>query len=175
MFNRGVVASLESDDPGSSLVETRDKLVLRLNTLAGMVTKPLRSYQRHSVEALITIVVHARDILNNMIEEKVHHSDDFEWTRYLGFLIQFISLGLCLCVCNWACMRQGWSILLQVLFLIFIMLRGGSRVMKKWGALELDGGRVVGTLLKTREGYIQKCMINFQFKLSKLEFSLFNL
>ncbi|XP_022090728.1 dynein heavy chain 6, axonemal-like isoform X2 [Acanthaster planci] len=85
MFNRDVVASLESTNSGSSLIETRDKLVFRLNTLAGMVTKPLSSYQRHSVEALITIVVHARDILNRLIEEKVRRSDDFDWTRQLRY------------------------------------------------------------------------------------------
>ncbi|XP_038073413.1 dynein heavy chain 6, axonemal-like isoform X3 [Patiria miniata] len=85
MFNRDVVASLESPDPGSALIDTRDKLVLRLNTLAGMVTKALSSHQRHSVEALITIVVHARDILNHMIEAKVRRSDDFDWTRQLRY------------------------------------------------------------------------------------------
>ncbi|XP_071789676.1 dynein axonemal heavy chain 6-like isoform X2 [Asterias amurensis] len=85
MYNRDVSASLESADPGTSLVETRDKLVLRLNTLAGMVTKPLSSYQRHCVEALITIMVHSRDILNNLIEKKVRRSDDFEWTRQLSY------------------------------------------------------------------------------------------
>ena len=81
MFNRDIVSSLESDHPQHALAEARDNLIARLNILAGMVTRPLASFQRHSVEALMTIVVHSRDILHSMIEKKIKKKDDFEWIK----------------------------------------------------------------------------------------------
>ncbi|XP_070577565.1 LOW QUALITY PROTEIN: dynein axonemal heavy chain 6-like [Ptychodera flava] len=85
MFNRDVLSGFKDSNPNASLTLTRDKLVGHLNTLARMVAKPLSSYQTMSVEALMTIDVHARDILSNMIELKVYKKEDFEWKRQLRY------------------------------------------------------------------------------------------
>ena len=81
MFNRDIVASMESKQVQNALLETQSNLIARLHILANMVTKPLASFQRHSVEALMTIVVHARDILISLIERKIHRKDNFEWQK----------------------------------------------------------------------------------------------
>ncbi|XP_077989551.1 dynein axonemal heavy chain 6-like [Glandiceps talaboti] len=85
MFNRDVMAGFKSPNPNKSLILTKDKLIGHLNCLAGMVAKPLSSYQRMSVEALMTIDVHARDIISNIIDLKVHKKEDFEWKRQLRY------------------------------------------------------------------------------------------
>lgn len=81
MFNREVAAALESSSSHTELINARDRLIGRLNTLAGLVGRPMSHYHRKSLEALMTIVVHARDIINNLIDVKTSHIDDFEWTR----------------------------------------------------------------------------------------------
>lgn len=81
MYNREVTASLEDRKASKALMDSRDRLVGRLNVLAGMVTKPLPHYKRNSVEALMVIMVHSRDIVNNLIDSKIRKSDDFEWTK----------------------------------------------------------------------------------------------
>ncbi|XP_063958044.1 dynein axonemal heavy chain 6-like isoform X2 [Lytechinus pictus] len=85
MYNREVTASLEAHKASKALMESRDRLVDRLNILAGMVTKPLTHHKRNSVEALMVIMVHSRDIVNNLIDGKIRKSDDFEWTKQLRY------------------------------------------------------------------------------------------
>ncbi|XP_071963333.1 dynein axonemal heavy chain 6-like [Antedon mediterranea] len=85
MFNRSVVASMMKNDPGPSLQNTCDDLITNLNTLAGLVTQNLATHQRMSVEAFITILVHSRDILLNLIQNKVFTDNSFEWQRQLRY------------------------------------------------------------------------------------------
>ncbi|XP_071833092.1 dynein axonemal heavy chain 6-like isoform X4 [Apostichopus japonicus] len=85
MFNREVAAALESSSSHTELINARDRLIGRLNTLAGLVGRPMSHFHRKSLEALMTIVVHARDIINNLIDVKTSHIDDFEWTRQLRY------------------------------------------------------------------------------------------
>lgn len=43
----------------------------------------LTSRERQVLSALIVIEVHARDVVNNMINEKVNNLNDFEWISQL--------------------------------------------------------------------------------------------
>ncbi|CAH1791320.1 unnamed protein product [Owenia fusiformis] len=85
MFNKDVMACFAHPEPRIQLAHMRDMMVNTLNTLAGLVSTNLISYHRLSIEALLTIDVHNRDILNDMIESKVSKKDDFEWTKQLRY------------------------------------------------------------------------------------------
>ena len=81
MFNKEVSKSLDSDEPGKALRHTEDRMVELLNQLASFTSARLKGFQRMSVEALLTITVHNRDIVNDMIVNKVRRLEDFEWKR----------------------------------------------------------------------------------------------
>uniref|UniRef100_A0A8C2Q2H6 Dynein, axonemal, heavy chain 6 n=1 Tax=Cyprinus carpio TaxID=7962 RepID=A0A8C2Q2H6_CYPCA len=57
----------------------------RLNALAALVRGNLPSLHRNIITALITIDVHARDIVTELVKEKVDSSDNFEWQRQLRY------------------------------------------------------------------------------------------
>uniref|UniRef100_A0A9J8BJA1 Dynein, axonemal, heavy chain 6 n=1 Tax=Cyprinus carpio carpio TaxID=630221 RepID=A0A9J8BJA1_CYPCA len=58
---------------------------IRLNALAALVRGNLPSLHRNIITALITIDVHARDIVTELVKEKVDSSDNFEWQRQLRY------------------------------------------------------------------------------------------
>uniref|UniRef100_A0A8C8RP36 Dynein axonemal heavy chain 6 n=1 Tax=Pelusios castaneus TaxID=367368 RepID=A0A8C8RP36_9SAUR len=57
----------------------------RLNALAGLVRGVLPKLHRNIITALITIDVHARDIVSELVAEKVDSVDCFEWQRQLRY------------------------------------------------------------------------------------------
>ncbi|XP_034941913.1 dynein heavy chain 6, axonemal [Chelonus insularis] len=61
------------------------KCYSELNQLAGMVRGELHTLVRDVIINLITIDVHARDIITSLIENKVSSSTDFEWTKNLRY------------------------------------------------------------------------------------------
>ncbi|CCW65070.1 unnamed protein product [Phytomonas sp. EM1] len=50
-----------------------------------MVRQPQSRMQRSKLVALVTIEVHARDVLRHILARRVHQLDDFEWSRQLRF------------------------------------------------------------------------------------------
>lgn len=81
MFNRDVVNCLRTTRPKESLQSKREKLVSILHCLSQLVTSSLVPYQHQTLEALLTIDVHARDVLDSMISNQVYQREDFQWTR----------------------------------------------------------------------------------------------
>ncbi|XP_041935143.1 dynein heavy chain 6, axonemal [Alosa sapidissima] len=57
----------------------------RLNTLAALVRGNLPSLHRNIITALITTDVHARDIVTDLVKQKVDSSSNFEWQRQLRY------------------------------------------------------------------------------------------
>ena len=55
--------------------------ISRLNELVELVMSPLLYHQRQSIEALLTIQVHERDILQTLIEDNIRDTEDFQWKR----------------------------------------------------------------------------------------------
>ncbi len=86
MFNREVSQCFDQGSVKDALKQTRDKMVDFLSNLAGLVLTNLLTYQRNSMEALLTITVHNRDIINNIIDNNVCKGDNFEWKKYCIFL-----------------------------------------------------------------------------------------
>lgn len=56
-------------------------MISSLNDLAELVSTDLPSYKRLSIEALLTIQVHNRDIISSLIQSQIASKADFEWLR----------------------------------------------------------------------------------------------
>ena len=65
-----------------ALSKLQTETVAVLNVLAGLVGTDISFFRRLSLNALLTIDVHNRDIINNMIANGIARLDDFEWKRY---------------------------------------------------------------------------------------------
>eukprot|EP00105_Crassostrea_gigas_P038198 XP_019922346.1 PREDICTED: dynein heavy chain 6, axonemal [Crassostrea gigas] len=85
MFNKNIVQCFDLPNVVNSLIEVKDKLVDSLNDLARMVSGNILSHQRESIMALLTINVHNRDILLDMIDQQIQKVDDFMWTKQLRY------------------------------------------------------------------------------------------
>ncbi|XP_059157269.1 dynein axonemal heavy chain 6-like [Physella acuta] len=85
IFNKDVTKSLDSADSRVALVSTQENMVDLLNQLASFTYASLHGYQRMSIEALLTITVHNRDIIIDMIQKRVRKKEDFEWKRQLRY------------------------------------------------------------------------------------------
>jgi dynein heavy chain len=84
-FTKRISTSLVSNESTKSLKTYFDELVSGLNKVASMNSKDLPNYKLLTIEALITIEVHSRDILYDLIEQKINKIDDFEWRRHLKY------------------------------------------------------------------------------------------
>ncbi len=60
-----------------------DKLLEQLDGLRNLVRSPLTKIGRMILSALIVIEVHARDVVQRMIDEHVENVNDFEWISQL--------------------------------------------------------------------------------------------
>ncbi|XP_030047949.1 dynein axonemal heavy chain 6 [Microcaecilia unicolor] len=78
----------------------------RLNALAGLVRGHLPELHRNIVTALITIDVHARDIVTDLVREKVDTIDSFEWQRQLRY---YWDLDLDNCVARMALSQYTYA------------------------------------------------------------------
>ena len=83
MFNKDVVRCFDQSDPKTALIQVQEKMMGHLSSLAGLVSGNMPPHQTMSIEALLTIDVHSRDIVSNMISHDVTKRDEFEWTKYV--------------------------------------------------------------------------------------------
>ena len=81
VFNRDILSCFRNTRPKDALQAKREKLVSVLHSLPQLVTSSLVPYQHQTLEALLTIDVHTRDVLDAMIANQVYQMEDFQWTR----------------------------------------------------------------------------------------------
>ena len=82
MWCRDLSEILEADfDRVEALEDFEKKSFKDLNKLAQMVRQELPELLRMSLVSLITIDVHARDIVSEMVRSKVDDSSNFEWLK----------------------------------------------------------------------------------------------
>lgn len=82
-------------------------MVQRLNALAALVRGPLPSLHRNIITALITIDVHARDIVTDLVRQKVKHCS-------VNAIARTHTQVACIYACSWlgmigADIDQGFS------------------------------------------------------------------
>ncbi|XP_047430741.1 dynein axonemal heavy chain 6 [Mugil cephalus] len=86
MWCRDMDACLEGDhDHFAALQEFEFTNFDRLNSLAALVRGQLPALHRNIITALITIDVHARDIVTDLVRQKVDTRSNFEWQRQLRY------------------------------------------------------------------------------------------
>ncbi|KAK5899926.1 hypothetical protein CesoFtcFv8_009352 [Champsocephalus esox] len=86
MWCRDMDACLEGDhDHFAALLEFELINIDRLIALAALVRGELPALHRNIITALITTDVHARDIVTDLIQQKVDSRSNFEWQRQLRY------------------------------------------------------------------------------------------
>ncbi|XP_053520536.1 dynein axonemal heavy chain 6 [Artibeus jamaicensis] len=83
---RDLTACLEANGNHLEALEAFEKVNFeRLNALAAVVRGSLPQLHRNIVTALITIDVHARDIVTELVQAKVEEVESFDWQRQLRY------------------------------------------------------------------------------------------
>ncbi|CAH1962387.1 unnamed protein product [Acanthoscelides obtectus] len=90
MWARGVHEILDGErsDTHKKMEQYEKKCIKDLNDLAALIRTDLKSVTRKVLIALITIDVHARDTIQNIVESKVSDSQSFEWLKVLRYYWQ---------------------------------------------------------------------------------------
>ncbi|XP_023392189.1 dynein heavy chain 6, axonemal [Pteropus vampyrus] len=86
MWCRDLTECLEEDGNQLEALEAFEKVNFeRLNALAALVRGSLPKLHRNIITALITIDVHARDIVTELAQAKVEEVESFDWQRQLRY------------------------------------------------------------------------------------------
>lgn len=70
-FNKQVISCLKTQNATESLNKYYSDLIQAINSAASLMSKELSNYKTLTIEALLTIEVHSRDTLTELIEKKV--------------------------------------------------------------------------------------------------------
>ncbi|XP_051852520.1 dynein axonemal heavy chain 14 [Antechinus flavipes] len=86
IFTKNCTESFKSPKPGLKLKEVLEKLKSSLEQLADLVVCDTLHFRvKTTLEALLTIYVHCRDVLTDLIDHSIYDEYDFEWTRQLRY------------------------------------------------------------------------------------------
>jgi dynein heavy chain len=85
MWARGTESAIRSPDPHVALQAWFAKSVAELGELTALVRSPLVPLARMVIVALVTTDVHARDIIETLIEDRVSDVNNFTWQQQLRY------------------------------------------------------------------------------------------
>ncbi|XP_071558467.1 dynein axonemal heavy chain 1-like [Temnothorax nylanderi] len=78
-------AHVEESITNDTLLDYYNLMLLQLEELRKLICGSQTAVQRLMLEAVITIEVHAKDVLYKLIQEKVTNVNDFEWISQLRY------------------------------------------------------------------------------------------
>jgi dynein heavy chain len=84
-FNKSIVSCLISENSNEALKTYHTSMVSLINVVANLISKESVMHKLLTIEALITIEVHSRDILTGLIHNKISNVEDFEWRKNLRY------------------------------------------------------------------------------------------
>ncbi|XP_029013318.1 dynein axonemal heavy chain 6 isoform X2 [Betta splendens] len=144
MWCRDMDACLEGDHNHFAALEQFElKNFDRLNSLAALVRGQLPTLHRNIITALITIDVHARDIVTDLVRQKVDNKSNFEWQRQLRYYWD-LDLDNCLATMALSTYTYGYEYLGACPRLVITPLTDRCYLCLM-GALQLDlGGAPAG-------------------------------
>lgn len=87
MFTKECETNFQSSHPMEEMIASRDEVNSILDQFTEIASESLLFHKQTTLEALVTLYIHCRDILTTMIEHKVIKSEDFEWKRCVSNLI----------------------------------------------------------------------------------------
>ena len=82
---REVLHAFQSTDVAAELEVCFERCKSQLTQLTQLVRGTLTKLQRKTVSTLITLDVHARDIVDDMLKNQTHKESDFGWQMQLRF------------------------------------------------------------------------------------------
>ena len=85
-FSKSVNDAISEEDSIEGLTKLRNSMEENLSSLADVVRLQLPRAMRSGIVALITLDVHSRDIVSELIQSEVSSVDDFEWTKRLRYI-----------------------------------------------------------------------------------------
>ena len=84
-WSMGVDEALKSSDAETGLKDRLSSLEDKLAVMAETVLKELPADSRKKFEQMITELVHQRDVVRDLIKEKVSSPTDFRWLYHLRY------------------------------------------------------------------------------------------
>jgi dynein heavy chain len=84
-WSREVTECLRSTNPTQALTAFKNKCVSNLGQIATLVRGTLPPLQRAILSALITLEVHSRDIVQDLINARITSPSDFEWMKQMRY------------------------------------------------------------------------------------------
>ncbi|XP_030273772.1 dynein heavy chain 6, axonemal isoform X2 [Sparus aurata] len=144
MWCRDMEACLEGDhDHFAALQEFEQTNFDRLNALAVLVRGRLPTLHRNIIASLITVDVHARDIVTDLVSQKVDTRSNFEWQKQLRYYWD-PHLENCVAKMALSTYTYGWEYLGACPRLVITPLTDRCNLCLM-GALQLDlGGAPAG-------------------------------
>ena len=89
-FNKQIVSCLSSknNDSLSLLKKFYERLVESINIVANIgssLSGDMPAYKTLTIEALLTLEVHSRDVLTTLIDANISKVEDFDWSKHLRY------------------------------------------------------------------------------------------
>eukprot|EP01012_Entosiphon_sulcatum_P032728 TRINITY_DN4157_c0_g3_i1.p1 TRINITY_DN4157_c0_g3~~TRINITY_DN4157_c0_g3_i1.p1 ORF type:complete len:4135 (-),score=940.22 TRINITY_DN4157_c0_g3_i1:62-12466(-) len=81
----GALSAVESGENPNAVVEYKEQYIKQIEDTVDLVKGQLTKLQRTCVGTLIVINVHARDVVQKLIDSKVKSAKDFEWNMQLRY------------------------------------------------------------------------------------------
>ena len=87
MFTQECEVCLLSSNTKKEMIIGRDNLINLIEQLAEIASDVLPYHKQSTLEALVTLFIHCREVLNSLIDLEICSTEDFEWIRYTSKLL----------------------------------------------------------------------------------------